>query len=251
MEEYNDNLLQENNDLDTLIVKLNDELKGVIGTLTPPKEVSLSSHPKKPWFDSNVKNQHKVVRNCERVWLKYKLQSNWTTYKVERNIYTRLLNLKKRQAISHKVNELRGNTKGLYQLTTNLTGNKPSNPMPPGKSDAELADNFMNFFLNKIHKIRQQFMGTDAYSSEPSDTPRLRRFQPFTESQVKNIISSMQSKSCELDATPTHMLKRLIDKCLLDITKIVNISLMEGIFNDKWKVRHSKTITQEGRPCAY
>ena len=120
--------------------------------------------------------------------------------------------------------------------------------MPPGKSDAELADDFKNFLLNKIHKIRQQFMGTYAYSSEPSDASRLRRFQPFTESQVKNIISSMQSKSCELYAIPIHMLKGPIDKCLPDNTKIVNISLTEGIFSDKWKVAIVRPLLKKAGP---
>ena len=49
------------------------------------------------------------------------------------------------------------------------------------------------------------------------------------------IIGSMQSKSCELDAMPTTLLKKIIDKCIPHITKIVNISLTEGIFSEKWK----------------
>ena len=46
--------------------------------------------------------------------------------------------------------------------------------MPPGKTDAELADEFANFFLDKISMIREQFNGTLAYTSERSDIPQLR-----------------------------------------------------------------------------
>ena len=55
----------------------------------------------------------------------------------------------------------------------------------------------------------------------------------MTESEVEKIINSMQSKSCELDAIPTTLQKKLICKCLPFITKIVNISLTEGIFSNK------------------
>ena len=108
--------------------------------------------------------------------------------------------------------------------------------MPRNKMNIQLADEFAEFFIEKIHRIRQQFTYTDAYISESSDIPHLSQFSPLTEKEVGRVINSMQSKSCELDAIPTSLLKRLIDKCLPHITKIVNISLTEGIFSDKWKV---------------
>ena len=117
-----------------------------------------------------------------------------------------------------------------------LAGSKTSNLMPPNKTDDQLADEFADFFLEKIHKIRQQFTDVQAYTSEPNDVPRFRRFQPLTESEFRRIIGSMESKSCKLDPIPTSLLKRLIDKCLPHITKIVNISLTHGIFSEKWKV---------------
>ena len=55
------------------------------------------------------------------------------------------------------------------------------------------------------------------------------------EAELKHTIMSMQSKSCELDAMPTTLLKRLMDKYIPWITKIVNISLTEGVFSMQWK----------------
>ena len=219
-------------DLDWLIANLNDEFRHVIDTLAPLKEVTLSAHPRQPWFNDAVKAQHKVVRRRECAWLKYKLDSNWIAYKKEQNIYNRLLTYSKHQSLSKKINDLRGNTKGLYKLTANLTGVTPQNPMPQNKNDAQLAEEFTEFFIDKIDKIHQQFH----YISETNDVPQLRKFNPVTESNVEEIINSMHSKSCELDAIPTPLLKRLTHKCLPLITKIVNISLTQGIFSDDWKV---------------
>ena len=98
--------------------------------------------------------------------------------------------------MSKKINGLKGNTKGLYKLTVNLTDASALNPMPPGKTDAQLAEEFAEFFIDKIYRIRQHFLNIDAYVSETCNTPQLRRFSPMTESEVEKIINSMQSKLC-------------------------------------------------------
>ena len=50
------------------------------------------------------------------------------------------------------MNDMKGNTKALYKLTNNLTGNEISNPMPPGKTDEQLANEFAKNFLQKINE---------------------------------------------------------------------------------------------------
>ena len=45
----------------------------------------------------------------------------------------------------------------------------------------------------------------------------------------------MQSKSCELDCLPTHILKDHIDSFIPILTKIVNLSLGRGVFSEDWK----------------
>ena len=107
--------------------------------------------------------------------------------------------------------------------------------MLPGKTDEELANEFADFCLTKIDKVRNQFSNTEAYNSEQSDIPLFRKFSPMTEAEVKKVINSMQSKSCELDPIPTKLLKLLMAKCLPHITKIINVSLITGVFSAKWK----------------
>ena len=68
--------------------------------------------------------------------------------------------------------------------------------MPQGKTDTQLAEEFAEFFIDKIDKIHQQFQNTVAYISEANDIPQLRKFNPVTESEVEKIINSMHNKSC-------------------------------------------------------
>ena len=51
--------------------------------------------------------------------------------------------------ITEKVTECAGNTKKLYSLVSYLTGSEIENPMPPGKMDGKLAEEFAEYFMQK------------------------------------------------------------------------------------------------------
>ena len=126
--------------------------------------------------------------------------------------------------------------KQLYSIVGRITGSAKSNPLPEGKSNVELAKEFTDFFLNKILTIRKQFEDISPYMPTTKDIPILQKFAPMSEKEVKEIIMSMKSRCCELDALPIFLLKRMIDACLPSITKIVNLSLETGQFTYLWKV---------------
>ena len=62
-----------------------------------------------------------------------------------------------------------------------------------------------------------------------------RKVKPMTVDYVRKIIMSMPSKSCESDAVPTCLLKRILDKVAGVITSIINISIRQGVFAPSWK----------------
>ena len=54
----------------------------------------------------------------------------------------------------------------MFHLVNNITMSRPANPMPEGKSDAQLTTEFTSFFLDEIEKIRLQFQNADQYIPE-------------------------------------------------------------------------------------
>ena len=52
---------------------------------------------------------------------------------------------------------------------------------------------------------------------------------------MQQVITSLKSKSCKLDAILTTIFKELLPKAISLITKIVNVSLGEGLFIHDWK----------------
>ena len=136
---------------------------------------------------------------------------------------------------SKKVEDCKGDVKGLYRMVNTLTGTSSENPLPNHTSDKDLAEEFADFFMDKIQKIRDNLTGYPTYEPTKKITTRLAEFRPFEQTEVKKIIFSMKSKSCKLDALPTRLLKQCIEDILPTITNLVNISLQEGIFASEWK----------------
>ena len=128
-------------------------------------------------------------------------------------------------------------TKKLHKLVTHLTETEPHNPLPNDpNNDEDLPNSFTDFFQSKIEMIHEMLVGTEAYNPESKGTQKLCQFAPTTELEVKAIIMTMKSKSCYIDLIPIHISKQLLAAILLTVTKIVNLSLSEGEFCNKWKV---------------
>ena len=77
------------------------------------------------------------------------------------------------------------------------------------------------------------------------EIPSLSQFDPITSEEVTRIISSMATKSCELDAIPTSVLKQITPSIVPTITKIINISLTQGIFTEEWKTAIVHTLLKK------
>ena len=120
-------------------------------------------------------------------------------------------------------------------LSTILLLSTTEQEWPEHTNSEELAESFASYFQGKIEKIRDLLKDKPKYNPEPIDIPELKRFAPLTESQVSKVITSLKSKSCELDAIPTVILKKMLPKVITLITKIVNLSLGDGLFCREWK----------------
>ena len=73
--------------------------------------------------------------------------------------------------ISGMVIDASRDTKKLYKIINNITGTKEDNPMPLGNSDMEIAQGFVEYFVEKIDKIRDKFECVLLYSPQLKTSP--------------------------------------------------------------------------------
>ena len=97
-----------------------------------------------------------------------------------------------------------------------------------------MAEEFTNYFLEKILNIRKLFDGIYNYTPNSRDVPQINKFSTLTESQLYRIIMEMPSRTCELDLIPTEFLKKVLVPCIPAITKVINLSLNVGHFYEGW-----------------
>ena len=54
---------------------------------------------KKPWFDKELYDQRRIMKNRERVWMKYQNAAQWKAYTRERKRFNTILKFKKHHTL--------------------------------------------------------------------------------------------------------------------------------------------------------
>ena len=234
-QEFNNEAVTQHRQLDEIWAALEKELTRTLDKLIPEERHRRTSKPRRPWYNSRLLGQRKIVRNRERVYLTYRQQHQWQAFTRERNRYITMLNYNKRASLVTQVESAEKDSRKLFRIVNSLLGRKEENPMPLGKTDSELAEGFVTFFLEKIDKIRDRFKEIAPYRPRQLGTTRLEKFTPITSSQLEKTIHNMKPKTCALDPIPTSKLQEIIEGCIPAITHLVNSSLDQGAFCNTWK----------------
>ena len=105
-----------------------------------------------------------------------------------------------------------------------ITGHN-DNPILPSHNDPNiLANEFSEYFCDKVKKIRDGIT-IDLSKSPPSETryscDKLTTLQHLTLDEVKHLIESSPTKSCELDPIPTWLVK----ECMLELLPLTRRTL--------------------------
>ena len=200
---------ERDHELNELIGEYENRLKATVEKVVPEKKLKAKIKDRKPWFKSDLVDLKQNVRHRERIWCKYHENHHWQAFKDLRKKYQQALKRAKRSFIRNGIDSCKMDTKQLYKLVNSLTGNKNENPLPQGFRDKDQADEFANFFVEKIENIRSNLDNFPLY--EPTGTEVKQCFDTFRKLQkeeIIEIIKSLKTKSCELDAIPTEFLKR-------------------------------------------
>ena len=252
-----DDLLVEISDLKTQLESTDDVnklastyasgLTAIVDKLAPTRQVMTTKRPKFPWLTDQSNRLKRYVRRCERRWLYSKQPSAWKEYTQTRNLYSRHLWYNKMNKITEHVFECKNDSRKLYKLVNNLTGRILDNPMPVVDDPSELPDMFANFFLSKIHRIRDNLADIPIYCPRTRSVEDLDQFSEVSEEDILKVVMSMQTKSCELDPLPAQIFKKFIKELTPVITHVVNASIGSCIFPIDWKSALVKPLLKKHR----
>ena len=121
-------------------------------------------------------------------------------------------------------------------------------------SDIPLVERFSDFFVDKIKRISETLKTTpkEELSCQLNDTTtaKFMEFSSVSEDGVRDIVSKSPSTSCDLDPIPTLLVKKclnMLNVLLPIITKIVNLSIVQGYFPNSLKHANIKPLIK--KPC--
>ena len=108
--------------------------------------------------------------------------------------------------------------------------------MPEHTDKKQLANDFNNFFVEKIDKIRSNFSNSGNFAQYDINTSSsIEDFTELTEDEVAKFVAKSPSKTSPLDPLPTDLMKKCLPALLPSLTKIVNSSLQCGCMPETLK----------------
>ena len=135
------------------------------------------------------------------------------------------------QFLKDDLEDSKDDAKGLQKKLNRLLG-KAETILPEAGCDRQLAQQFADFFSEKVQKIRttvaeekETLSGSVTDSSALRSPATLMQFEEISVDHLKCLVKGMADKSCDLDVIPTWLVKECIDDLAPHLLRIVNLSL--------------------------
>ena len=198
----------------------------------PLKTKKIKIVPDTPWFDGEYANLRRLRRKAEKLFRKTGLLTHKENYINLRKQTTTLAYEKKRKYYDEKLSDM-SNSKTFYSVVNKLLDNKQEVILPSSRSDKELANSFMDYFLDKILMIRSKFADLSKTSDHltsnlQTNVQCLSTLERATEDEIRQIVLSFGVKCSPEDPIPAKLLKRNLEKFIPIWLELVNLSLEQG-----------------------
>ena len=208
-----------------IIMTYNDTMMDIIDEHAPIIKKRIKVVPEAPWFDGEYANKRKQRRRAEKVYRRTGLQA-------DKNIYINLrkeaLILAHQKKCDYYSRKLIGN-KNLFNGLNRLIDNQKETILPDAVSNKVLADSFLDYFSDKINKIRSTFIKDSNYVIDmPPAQNFLFEFNRTNEVEVRHLVSSYGAKCAPDDPMPSNVLISYCEVFIPIWTKLINLSFETG-----------------------
>ncbi|XP_046579589.1 uncharacterized protein LOC124287149 [Haliotis rubra] len=202
----------------------------------PEKVRKIPYRPETAWiFTPAISDAKAERRAAERLRRKTRLEVYRQMYCVLQNKVSIAIRRSKTEFMNSKIRDSRSNPNALYKLMFTLMGRNNTSTLPNIGDSEYIAQQFSDFFIEKIVKIHQTFPHDESPSSMYKEThfsfesDCLTEFAPFTTKELLALIKKSKPTSCALDPIPTKIVVSNIDILIPVILHTVNSSLRSGV----------------------
>ena len=218
--------------IEDLVTSYIAKLSEILDKHAPLKSCRLHPCHSQPWFMDRIKEEIRVRCMKKCMWKNNPTEYNLNAFYQQRRHVANIIKQVQRSYYIDKLQENRTNFKEIFTITNKLLGRIDSSPLPPNENPDRLAQEFSDYFQDKINSIMLQLKPTtdcpidNRYIEMGFLTQHcLDEFNEVREEEVLKLLTTAPAKSCELDPFPSRLLVRHCLEVVPIITQIVNASL--------------------------
>ena len=215
----------------------------------PIYECSIKHSDRPTWLDHEYVLARAERRRLERVSKRTNLPSDILNYEIQRDYCIELVDSKRSNFHSNRIRQAKGNQKVLFKMFTELCDYKSkTRTYPESSSDTACANNFNQFFTEKVKSIHKSIVDSSDHLVEisenqdylqyalmpsPTDVKNssvLSSFEPASTAEISELLNEYGIKNSPSDPVPSSVLLNCFKctKFLTHVTEIVNVSLKTG-----------------------
>ena len=206
------------------------KLEDLVDKTVPLKRRKNKGAKLKPWRDNpEVREALRQRRKAERSWEDNKTGVTKKHFNELKRQFGRVDKEARINYVKEDLEESRDDPKALQRKLSRLLGNNET-LMPETSDKQRLADDFANFFVGKVEKIRstvieEQNLRTTRSRVYQTPVCCFEEFEEVSPERLKKMIKDMPDKTCDLDPIPTWLVKGCVDELAMVLCKFINLSL--------------------------
>ena len=186
--------------IEDLVTLYNSKLNEILDKHAPLKSHRLLPCHSQPWFTDRIKEEIGVRRMKEHMWKNNSTEYNLNAFYQQRRHVAYISEQAQRFFYIEKLLENRTNFKEIFTITNKLLSRNDSSPLPPSEDQARLAQEFSDYFQDKINSIILQLKPTadcpiDRYIEDGFLTQyRMDEFNEVREEEVLKLLTTAPAK---------------------------------------------------------
>ena len=218
--------------IDNLAVSIARSLSSTLDSVAPLKIKSAKQRKLAPWFSPETRKLKQTTRRLERLWRSQHSQEAYRSWRASLLQYRKAIRATRAAYYSTLIKENKNNHRFLFDTVAKLTRNHQSTE--PTIPSSLSSNDFMEYFNNKIERIRSKIASPSVTIEIPGPSIRqneiapLTDFSPLDPEQLTKLAFSMRSSTCMLDPIPTRLFKDILPIANAMFLNLINASLTEG-----------------------
>ena len=241
--DLNCNLVNDINNHNKLDYNINFILKTLsnkIDHYAPKKKVLIKTNHL--FTNSEIKEARRKKRRAERKLKKLVNDDNKKELKLARKELNKVITLSRNIFFQNKFESCKGNLKQTYKIFNELINQGINVKLPNHYNELELANDFANYYSQKILSIRNELINKCKHVSSFIKPHRfkvnttLNKFESTTKEEVESVVKSLINKQSLLDSVPCELFKKILPVTSQHLSNAINYSFQSGKFPSSLKL---------------